>query len=244
MKLHSHTSAGSTVKTATNDIFLVGDAHQRIYRHKVTLGKCGINIRGRGRRLKINYRTTDEIRSWAVNLLEGRPIDDLDGASDSTKGYKSLMHGPAPEVENFKSFDEEVLSIVQHIQKLNDDDALDNICLVARTNRIIDAYEEAFEKHNVKTYKIKRNATDDSRSKGLRLATMHRVKGLEFDHVIVASVNDGIVPLTSHYQNFDNETSEEEYGTMERALLYVAVTRAKKSVLITSYGAKSQLIIS
>ena len=55
-----------------NDLFIVGDAHQRIYRHRVSLGQCGINIKGRGKKLKINYRTTDEIRRFAVCLLEGR----------------------------------------------------------------------------------------------------------------------------------------------------------------------------
>lgn len=73
-----------------NDLFIVGDAHQRIYRHKVTLGRCGINIQGRGKRLRINYRTTEENRRWAVNLLEGINFDDLDGGVDDQKGYKSL----------------------------------------------------------------------------------------------------------------------------------------------------------
>ena len=57
-----------------NDLFIVGDAHQRIYRHKVVLGRCGINIKGRSKKLKINYRTTEETRSWAVKLLEGKAV--------------------------------------------------------------------------------------------------------------------------------------------------------------------------
>jgi hypothetical protein len=73
------------VPEAPNDLFIVGDAHQRIYRHRVALGQCGINIRGRGKKLKINYRTTDEIRRAAVSLLEGREIDDLDGGTPSCR---------------------------------------------------------------------------------------------------------------------------------------------------------------
>jgi mRNA-degrading endonuclease RelE of RelBE toxin-antitoxin system len=65
-----------------NDLFIVGDAHQRIYRHKVVLGRCGINIRGRSRKLRINYRTTEENRRWATGLLTGVPFDDLDGGDD------------------------------------------------------------------------------------------------------------------------------------------------------------------
>ena len=59
------------VEEAKNDIFIVGDAHQRIYGHKVVLGQCGIKIVGRSKKLKLNYRTTDEIRKWAVSLLDG-----------------------------------------------------------------------------------------------------------------------------------------------------------------------------
>jgi hypothetical protein len=68
-------------------------------RHWVRLGKCGIDRRGRGKKLKINYRTTDEIRRVAVRLLVGRPIDDLDGGTDDQKGYMSLTHGTTPEVK-------------------------------------------------------------------------------------------------------------------------------------------------
>jgi superfamily I DNA/RNA helicase len=68
------------VPKGENDIFIVGDAHQRIYGHRVSLGKCGIDIRGRGRKLKINYRTTEEIKRFVTRLLEGRAVDDLDGS--------------------------------------------------------------------------------------------------------------------------------------------------------------------
>ncbi|MCD4786690.1 MAG: hypothetical protein K8R09_00550 [Desulfobacterales bacterium] len=81
-----------------NDLFIVGDAHQRIYRHKVVLSQCGINIRGRGRKLRINYRTTDETRKWAIGLLKGVKVDDLDGGTDDQKGYKALLHGIMPDV--------------------------------------------------------------------------------------------------------------------------------------------------
>jgi DNA helicase IV len=45
------------VPVGENDLFIVGDAHQRIYGHQVVLSRCGIDIRGRGRKLKLNFRT-------------------------------------------------------------------------------------------------------------------------------------------------------------------------------------------
>jgi hypothetical protein len=87
-------------------LFIVGDTHQRIYRHKVVLGRCGSDIRGRGKKLKINYRTTVETRRWSVKLLEGVPIDDLDDGRDDNAGYRSLLHGTEPRVEHFASFEQ------------------------------------------------------------------------------------------------------------------------------------------
>jgi len=226
-----------------NDIFIVGDAHQRIYRHRVILCQCGVNIRGRGRRLKINYRTTEETRSWAVKLLEGRPIDDLDGGRDSQKGYKSLLHGEPPQIANFVSFSEEIQWILSYLNKLEDEKIpLNSVCLIARTRNLLLQYEGAIKAAGLQTYFIKRSVPEDRKSPGLRLATMHRVKGLEFDHMIIAGVNDGIVPLSYALMGQDNPFAEEESETRERALLYVSATRAKKDVLITSHGNKSRFL--
>ena len=81
------------VPPAPHDLFVVGDAHQRIYASRVVLGHCGIDIVGRGRKLRVNYRTTEQTRRWAVALLGGVPVDDLDGGEDSQRGYRSLVQG-------------------------------------------------------------------------------------------------------------------------------------------------------
>jgi hypothetical protein len=80
------------IPPGSNDLFLVGDAHQRIYGQKVALKACGINVQGRASRLRINYRTTEEIRAWAMAMLEGVEIDDLDGEREDETGYKSLLY--------------------------------------------------------------------------------------------------------------------------------------------------------
>jgi len=227
-----------------NDLFIVGDAHQRIYRHKVILSRCGINIKGRSKKLKINYRTTEETRQWAVKLLEGKTVDDLDGGLDEQKGYKSLLHGDLPEIRSFSSFTEEVQFIASYLNELIKEGAdVNTVCLVARTNDLLKQYEAALQESHVKTYLVKRSVAEDRKAAGLRLATMHRVKGLEFDYVIIASVNDGVVPLQS--SSFGDASSEqaEETENLERALLYVSATRAKKKVLMTCYGKSSPFLM-
>ncbi|MBW1895603.1 MAG: DEAD/DEAH box helicase [Deltaproteobacteria bacterium] len=229
--------------TRPNEIFITGDAHQRIYGHRVVLSHCGIDIRGRGRKLRINYRTTEETRSWAVCLLEGQPFDDLDGGEDEQRGYKSLMHGPTPALSHQETFAAEVDVIVQHISNLIEQGTPDNsVCLVARTNDMLAQFEGALRSRGHQVYRIRRSTAEDRKASGIRLATMHRVNGLEFEHVIVAGVNQGIVPL-AQAMTADNPHEQAEGETRERSLLYVAATRAKQTVLITSSGTPSRFLV-
>lgn len=83
-----------------NDIFIVGDSHQRIYRNKAVLSKCGINVRGRSSYLRINYRTTEEIRKFAFGLLNGVSFDDLDDDYDNGKDVSHLLMGISLKLRN------------------------------------------------------------------------------------------------------------------------------------------------
>lgn len=225
-----------------NDIFIVGDSHQRIYRNYPTLSKCGISVRGRSSILKINYRTTEEIRKHAFALLNGLSFDDLD--EDFVLGDKcqSLTHGEKPIVKNFKTANNEFDYLLSEIQKLKSNGiSLTDICVVARTKKLIDDYIALFTKAGIRAYAIKRNKADDRSFEGLRVATMHRVKGLEFKYVFIAAVNDRIIPLPSAINKTD-AVSEAESITAEKCLLYVAMTRAQKGVYITTYGRKSDFL--
>jgi superfamily I DNA/RNA helicase len=229
------------VPESKNDIFIAGDAHQRIYGHKIVLGQCGIKIIGRSKKLKLNYRTTDEIRKWAVSLLKDEEIDDMNDGVDSNNDYKSLYHGPKPLVKSFESYEEEIGYINKYIKSLKQEDKNSRICIVARTQKIIDAYSEYFTSTSISTVKISRNTKDNISNNGIRLATMHRVKGLDFDHVIIASMNNKIVPLEVSEKS-DEQQIEDERLLREKSLVFVAATRAKKSLLITYYGSKSQFL--
>lgn len=225
-----------------NDIFIVGDSHQRIYKNHPTLSKCGINVRGRSSILKINYRTTEEIRKYAFALLNGISFDDLDEDIDLGDKCQSLTHGAVPIIKNFKDANEELSFISEEIKKLKDNGvALNDICVVARTKSLLDDYVRQLKGEGINTFVIKRNKNDDRGLMGVRVATMHRVKGLEFKYVFVVAVNNRIVPLPAAINHTDT-ISEAESITSEKCLLYVSVTRAQKGAYITSYGKKSDFL--
>ena len=232
-----------TVPEGPDDLFLVGDAHQRIYgRTRVVLNRCGINVVGRSRKLRLNYRTTEETRGWAARLLHGRPVDDLDGGEDDDR-IRSLTHGPEPLIQRFDSGEEQGAGVVRYLKHIRDQGGLlRSVCVVAPVKKELDTLEEALRKHDLAVFPLGPNTLDDTTKEGVRLATMHRVKGLEFDRVVIASVNSGLLPHRRAYAAASDAAEREKAETKERALLYVAATRAKKELLILSYGKPSPFL--
>lgn len=206
------------VPAGRNDLFFVGDGHQRIYsKNKAVLGRCGIDIRGRSRKLYLNYRTTDEIRKLAVALLEGREVDDLDGGSDDNRRYKSLSHGPVPEMLETGSTDEAVVIAADSISAwMGESDAEESptVCVMAPTVKLRDAVASALNQKGIGTTTIEADTVDSADSSAVRVATMHRAKGLEFDRVAVLALSGGWA------------------GDDFEQLVYVSLTRAKSVALL------------
>ncbi len=228
-----------------NDMFIVGDAHQRIYHRKTSLSQCGINIMGRGRKLKINYRTTELIRRYATALLENVEIDDLNGGTDGTKDYRSLVLGQAPIVQNFHDLSSEGQWIVKQIKHLQSSGlSLSEICIVARTNSLCVTYKEILESYGLTTHTLSRQKVDDRSKEGVRLATMHRIKGLEFRCVMMAGINHGVVPLSKAVKASQDVVEQRLTDINERALFHVAATRAVRYLYISSYGTPSEYLNS
>ncbi|BCO31185.1 DNA helicase [Thiohalobacter sp. COW1] len=231
------------VQKSKNDLFIVGDAHQRIYRRRYTLSACGIEVRGRSRRLKINYRTTEEIRRFATAMLEGMKVDDLDGGEDEKGGYRSLVHGDKPLVEGFGSQKEEQDWINVNISSLLEQgESLKDICIVARTNELLGTYESALRKNDISCIRMSRKVADNRSQDGVRLATMHRVKGLEFRHMMIVAANEGILPLKNAIEKSEDPTENRSSEFSERALFHVSATRAVRQLFVSYYGNPSKFI--
>ncbi|SUD67279.1 putative DNA helicase [Pseudomonas putida] len=226
------------VPPSSNDLFIVGDGHQRIYgKNKVILGQCGIDIRGRSSRLKVNYRTTDETRKVAVSVLEGVSVDDLDGGDDTNAYYHSLMHGPNPVIGCFAGMDEQVRKVMLDLQA--NDLAPENCCVIARTRKELLEIQATLESCGQRCHMLDRDSVstpDDS----INLATMHRVKGLEFDAVFILSVNKGLVPLDFVVSQAADLVTRRQKENEERALIYVSLTRARKLAFVYGYGQMSE----
>jgi len=228
------------VPEGRNDLFLVGDAHQRIYGMPVVFSHCGIAIRGRARKLRINYRTTEEIRDWAMIILDEQYIDDLDGGLDEHLGYRSLMHGVPPTVKFLDTLEEEQAYLVEVLQNLQKNAPLESICVVARTHyQLEDDYIPALHDAGF-GYLYLQADTPEHVGTGVRLATMHRVKGLEFPHMIIVGAHkDALPPKYVLSDDIDRPDIE----LRERCLLHVASTRARDTLVVTCHGEPSEFLI-
>ena len=123
-----------------NDLFLVGDPYQRIYSRKLNFKAAGINIQGRSRRLRVNYRTTEEIKRQAVCIVSGVEADDFDGGEESLKGYVSLLHGDAPVYQLYKNKNQEFEAIGAYVQACLDAKIKPrDICVAAYRNSMVDS---------------------------------------------------------------------------------------------------------
>ncbi len=211
------------IPVGANDLFFVGDGHQRIYnRNRAAMSRCGIEIRGRSRKLYLNYRTTEEIRRRAVSLLEGCEIDDLDEGHDDNRRYKSVSHGTAPIVVTEPTLEAAMtraLGLVSEWAAAGS--RATTTCVVAPTRAIRDNAEEVFRSKGMSTHVVEANKRDTSDPSAVRFSTMHRAKGLEFDQVLVLAPD--------RFLGTPADTLD------ERRLLYVAMTRAKRAAALIMF---------
>jgi len=227
------------VEEKANDLFFVGDPFQNIYGRQLNFSKSGINVRGRrSRKLKVNYRTTEEIKKKAVQVISNESYDNFDGEEESKAGYVSLMHGAVPIYQTFASPEEEDQFIIEKLSNLLLDETIGprEICLSGRTNKVVDQLKRLLNENNIKHQDI--SSTKESAS-SVRVSTFHNLKGHEFKHLFVLGVSEDEVPFK--HPEFDNYNSLElkRYLKQERSLYYVVFSRAIQNLWITGVGGKS-----
>lgn len=225
-----------------DDLFLVGDAHQRIYGRPAALSSAGIQVRGRrSQTLRLNYRTTGAICRYATRVLADLEVDDLDEGKADRRGYVSLREGPAPMVKCFDTELEETQAIVGVVQELAAAGVpFESICVMSRTRGVVeDRVAPALERASIPGVVLKK---EEPRQPGVRLSTMHRAKGLEFGTVIVADASAGSVPLSTTELRSEDPIVAALALAKEKSLLYVASSRARDDLYIFANKKLSPLI--
>ncbi|MDK0522844.1 UvrD-helicase domain-containing protein [Streptomyces sp. ML-6] len=233
----------AAVAPGPDDLFITGDPHQRIYDSRVSLGSLGMATAGRSFRLRVNYRSTEEILAWSARLLAPVTVDALEGeGTDSLTGYRSLLHGRRPQVQGYGTRQEETEALVERVRALLADGlAPHEIGVCARFNLALDAAEDKLRASGIPVLRVKGQSAPGAQ--GVRLATMHAMKGLEFRAVSVLAVNEGSVPFSRAVTPREADPLQHDADLLrERCLLFVACTRAREWLSVTWSGAPSPFL--
>lgn len=214
---------------------LLGDGGQRIYTGRFTLKSLGINVQGRSHVLKINYRTTEQIRR-AADRVAGLECDDLDGGS-LKRATRSLFGGPEPVLRGFNDQREQLAFVVERIRELlNSGSSASEIAVFARKNDLITQASRKLTEAGIPNHILSKET--EFNLDGVTLGTMHRAKGLEFKIVFVIDVSSKVLPA-SHALKKEDPQAREEALELERQLLYVSMTRARDQLFLTWTGEPS-----
>jgi superfamily I DNA/RNA helicase len=223
-----------------NALFFAGDLGQRIFQQPFSWKALGVDIRGRSRTLRVNYRTSHQIRMQADRLL-GPVVTDVDGNSENRSDTVSAFNGPPPRILTLKGEAKEIETVGNWIAEHAKAGVVPHeFGVFVRSRAQLGRAEAA-----VKAADIPFTILDDhvaTMSGHISVGTMHLAKGLEFRAVVVMACDDEVIPLQERIETVGDDADLQEVYDTERHLLYVACTRARDSLLVTSVEPASEFL--
>lgn len=221
-------------------LFFAGDLGQRIFQQPFSWKSLGIDVRGRSHTLRINYRTSHQIRAQADRLLPPN-ISDVDGNAESRRGTISVFNGPAPEICTFDTATEESEAVGHWLaDRLKEGCQPHEVGLFVRTGEQLKRARAAIKIAGASGVELSDKV--EAEAGKVAISTMHLAKGLEFRAVAVMACDDEVLPLQERIETVADESDLEEVYNTERHLLYVACTRARDRLLITGVDPASEFL--
>jgi len=226
--------------TSTDALFFAGDLGQRIFQQPFSWTQYGVDIRGRSRTLRINYRTSHQIRSQADQLLDPESRD-VDGNVQDRRGAISIFNGPEPDIRECDDTDSETEQVADWIEQHRSEGLtprefgifVRSEAEITRAESALQLAELSYERLQPSAMRLGSKAT---------LSTMHLAKGLEFRTVIVMACDEDVIPNAERIKAITDDSDLDEVVATERHLLYVACTRARDHLLITSGDTCSEFV--
>lgn len=223
-----------------NGLFFAGDLGQRIFQLPFSWKSLGVDIHGRSHTLRVNYRTSHQIRTQADRLLAPQ-VADVDGNAEDRRGTTSVFNGPAPVVRTFDSHALEREAVSAWIaERSKEGIAPHEMGVFVRSNAEFDRARLAVEETGLPFKVLDENV--ETTSGQVSIGTMHLAKGLEFRAVAVMACDDEVIPLQGRIEAAGDDADLEDVYNTERHLLYVACTRARDQLLVTSVEPASEFL--
>jgi len=223
-----------------DSLFFAGDLGQRIFQQPFSWKALGVDIRGRSRTLRINYRTSHQIRMQADRLL-GPELSDVDGNTENRCDAISVFNGPKPTILDFDTPEEEIEMVGKWLSERMSEGVMPHeIGVFVRSASELDRACEAIKDTGILFKKLDENIAITTGH--ISVITMHLAKGLEFRAVAVMACDDEVIPLQERIEMVADDADLEEVYNTERHLLYVACTRARDHLLVTGVDPASEFL--
>jgi len=223
-----------------NALFFAGDLGQRIFQQPFSWKSLGVDIRGRSRTLRVNYRTSHQIRMQADRLL-GPAVTDIDGNSEDRGDTVSVFNGPPPAIRQFNSEGEEADAVAGWIKEQSMAGVLPHeFAIFVRSAGQLERAKVAARQAGLPFVVLDDGV--EAEAGQVSISTMHLAKGLEFRAVAVMACDDEIIPLQERIETVGDDADLQEVYDTERQLLYVACTRARDNLLVTSVQPASEYL--
>jgi hypothetical protein len=230
----------SITPAGANRLFFAGDLGQRIFQEPFSWKAIGVDIRGRSRTLKVNYRTSHQIRRAADRLLP-KVVQDVDGVEQDRRGTVSVFNGPDPEVRKFDDMDAETQGVADWIgQSIVDGVAPSEIGIFVRSKSELIRARAAVKAAGHTQLELSERLEEPQGR--IAIGTMHLAKGLEYKAIAVMACDDDVLPLQDRVETAADESELDEVFDTERHLFYVACTRARDRLLITGVSPASEFL--
>jgi superfamily I DNA/RNA helicase len=221
-------------------LFFAGDLGQRIFQQPFSWAGLGIDVRGRSQTLKVNYRTSHQIRRAADRLLP-KVVRDVDGLEEERFGTVSVFNGPDPVVAIETDAEAEIACVSQWISEaVADGIKPSEIGLFVRTRDQLGRARAAVRATGNEVFEISERGDDPIDQ--ISIGTMHLAKGLEFKAIVVMACDDEVLPLQARIESVADEVDLDDVYETERQLLYVACTRARDRLLVSGVQPGSEFL--
>lgn len=212
------------------------DVNQRIFEKQWSPKLLGIETTTK--KLTKSMRTTKQIDNLADSIRQKN--DATMDEEDRAVRVIPEREGPIPELVHLNDPAAEKKYVIELVKRYLDQNANKSIGIIASKNDHVKTYSAWMTDAGIYSEIIDKNSTFSMAKPGVKIVNVYDAKGLEFSRVIIPQFVEGNFPY-----NFrsDDEEEMQQFFAKCRNLIYVAMTRAKETLVLTYCGDRGSRFI-
>lgn len=215
-------------------ITFFGDVAQQIYGGRISWRNAGLNVKTNEIwKFDQNYRNSKEIAKLAIAISK---LPCFDKNVDLVTPKHPVASGPKPVLIQFDHETKEINWVVDNAPKLA---KTQTVGILVRTRDIVRKIISKLNYRDISCQELHGNMSRWESSPGISVGTYHSAKGLEFDTVLIPYCSKSRIPDQERLKALEDD---KEVLSEESKLIYVAVTRARRGLILTYTGEITEVV--